>query len=200
METTLQFISMKFTFFALWLLRHKVEKIPSVQSLVDTSRVPNICGAVIAFGFILISLWRHKQSNQVNDKSIEYGFEPVWFSTLSHRFHQGVDTLCLSCTTWTQDHHSMTHSLGLKQLDDLQDPGGVEDEPGLVNLNLNKRSLDKLKQQRGKKTSKKIFAPGQHSSQNIAALATLCPLWPARESNPSNDINVLNNWANFSSW
>ena len=34
---------------------HNVEKIPSVQSLVDASNRPNICGAVIAFGFILIS-------------------------------------------------------------------------------------------------------------------------------------------------
>ena len=44
------------TFLVLWVLLHRVEKIPSVQSLVATSRRPNICGAVMAFGFILISL------------------------------------------------------------------------------------------------------------------------------------------------
>ena len=43
-------------FFILSVLRHRVEKIPSVQSLVATSRRPNICGAVMALGFILISL------------------------------------------------------------------------------------------------------------------------------------------------
>ena len=36
-------------------LLQSVEKIPSVQSLVATSRRPNICGAVMALGFILIS-------------------------------------------------------------------------------------------------------------------------------------------------
>ena len=34
---------------------HRVENMPSVQSLVAASNRPNICGAVIAFGFILIS-------------------------------------------------------------------------------------------------------------------------------------------------
>ena len=42
-------------FFARNVLRHRVEKIPSVQSLVATSSLPNICGAVMALGFILIS-------------------------------------------------------------------------------------------------------------------------------------------------
>lgn len=45
------------TFLALCVLLHRVEKIPSVQSLVATSSLPNIWGAVIALGFILISLW-----------------------------------------------------------------------------------------------------------------------------------------------
>lgn len=44
------------TFFALCVRLHSVEKIPSVQSLVATSSRPNICGAVIAFGFMRISL------------------------------------------------------------------------------------------------------------------------------------------------
>lgn len=35
---------------------HSAEKIPSVQSFVATSSLPNICAAVIAFGFIRISL------------------------------------------------------------------------------------------------------------------------------------------------
>ncbi|RNA11518.1 hypothetical protein BpHYR1_000035 [Brachionus plicatilis] len=43
-------------FFVFNVLRHKVENMPSVQSLVATSNRPNICGAVIAFGFIRISL------------------------------------------------------------------------------------------------------------------------------------------------
>ena len=42
-------------FLALRVLLQRVEKIPSVQSLVATSSLPNICGAVIALGFILIS-------------------------------------------------------------------------------------------------------------------------------------------------
>ena len=45
------------TFFVLCVLLHNVEKIPSVQSLVATSSRPNIWGAVIALGFILISRW-----------------------------------------------------------------------------------------------------------------------------------------------
>ena len=43
-------------FFAFKDLLQRVEKIPSVQSLVATSNLPNICGAVMALGFILISL------------------------------------------------------------------------------------------------------------------------------------------------
>lgn len=40
---------------------HSVEKMPSVQSLVAASSFPNIWGAVIALGFIRISLcgWPH---------------------------------------------------------------------------------------------------------------------------------------------
>jgi len=60
-----EFLHMKpkyVTFFVLWVLLQRVEKIPSVQSLVATSRRPNICGAVIAFGFILISLCGSPQS------------------------------------------------------------------------------------------------------------------------------------------
>lgn len=38
-----------FTFFALNVRLHRVEKIPSVQSLVETSSRPNIWGAVIAW-------------------------------------------------------------------------------------------------------------------------------------------------------
>ena len=41
---------------------HSVEKIPSVQSLVETSNRPNIWGAVMALGFILISLCGVPQS------------------------------------------------------------------------------------------------------------------------------------------
>lgn len=37
-------------------LRQRAENIPSVQSFVATSRRPNICAAVIDFGFIRISL------------------------------------------------------------------------------------------------------------------------------------------------
>lgn len=36
-------------------LLQSVENIPSVQSLVATSNLPNICGAVIALGFIRYS-------------------------------------------------------------------------------------------------------------------------------------------------
>lgn len=50
------------TFFALSVFLHRVEKIPSVQSLVATSSVPNICEAVIALGFMRISLWGVPQS------------------------------------------------------------------------------------------------------------------------------------------
>ena len=49
-------------FLAFSVLLHRVEKIPSVQSLVATSSRPNICGAVIAFGFILSSLCGSPQS------------------------------------------------------------------------------------------------------------------------------------------
>ena len=49
-------------FFAFRVLLQSVEKIPSVQSLVATSSLPNIWGAVIALGFIFISLWGAPQS------------------------------------------------------------------------------------------------------------------------------------------
>lgn len=42
--------------FSFRVLRQRAEKMPSVQSLVATSKRPNIWAAVIAFGFILISL------------------------------------------------------------------------------------------------------------------------------------------------
>lgn len=44
-------------FLVLSVFRHSVEKMPSVQSFVATSNLPNIWGAVMALGFILISLW-----------------------------------------------------------------------------------------------------------------------------------------------
>lgn len=50
------------TFLVLWVLLHRVEKIPSVQSLVATSSRPNIWGALMALGFILSSLWGSPQS------------------------------------------------------------------------------------------------------------------------------------------
>lgn len=49
-------------FFALSVFRQSVEKIPSVQSLVATSRRPNIWGAVMALGFMRISRWGAPQS------------------------------------------------------------------------------------------------------------------------------------------
>lgn len=51
------------TFLVLSVLLHRVEKMPSVQSLVVTSREPNICEAVMALGFILISRWGEPQSD-----------------------------------------------------------------------------------------------------------------------------------------
>lgn len=51
------------TFLALRVFLHRVEKTPSVQSLVVTSSVPNICEAVMALGFILISRWGAPQSD-----------------------------------------------------------------------------------------------------------------------------------------
>lgn len=45
------------TFLALRVFLQSVEKTPSVQSLVVTSSIPNICEAVMALGFIRISLW-----------------------------------------------------------------------------------------------------------------------------------------------
>lgn len=42
-------------FLALKVFLQSVENMPSVQSFVATSRRPNICEAVIALGFILIS-------------------------------------------------------------------------------------------------------------------------------------------------
>lgn len=52
-------------FFALSVFLQRVEKIPSVQSLVATSSRPNIWGAVIALGFIRISLWGWPQSRHI---------------------------------------------------------------------------------------------------------------------------------------
>lgn len=49
-------------FFVFRVLLQSVENIPSVQSFVATSSLPNICGAVIAFGFMRISRWGIPQS------------------------------------------------------------------------------------------------------------------------------------------
>lgn len=43
-------------FFIFKVFRQSAEKMPSVQSFVATSSFPNICAAVIALGFIRISL------------------------------------------------------------------------------------------------------------------------------------------------
>lgn len=49
-------------FLAFKVFLQSVEKMPSVQSLVATSNLPNIWGAVMALGFIFISLWGAPQS------------------------------------------------------------------------------------------------------------------------------------------
>ena len=59
------------------------------------------------------------------------------YSTLSHGPHENVDTLCLPSTAWPKHHHSMTHTLCLKQLDELEGPGGMVDEAGLLHLVVN---------------------------------------------------------------
>jgi len=53
---------------------------------------------------------------------------------LCHCLHQHVDTLCLSRAAWTQRHHAVPYGLRLVQLDQLEDPGGVEDEAKLCHL------------------------------------------------------------------
>lgn len=49
-------IEFELLFFIFNVLRQSAENMPSVQSFVATSSLPNICAAVIAFGFIRISL------------------------------------------------------------------------------------------------------------------------------------------------
>lgn len=53
-------------FFIFNVLRQSAEKMPSVQSFVATSNLPNICAAVIAFGFIRISLYDCKMYGTVS--------------------------------------------------------------------------------------------------------------------------------------
>lgn len=56
-------------FFAFRVFLHSVEKMPSVQSLVATSSRPNIWGAVIALGFMRISLWGWPHSGRnINER------------------------------------------------------------------------------------------------------------------------------------
>lgn len=57
-------------FFAFKVFLQSAENIPSVQSFVATSRRPNICGAVIALGFILISRWGCPQSMKADHQLI----------------------------------------------------------------------------------------------------------------------------------
>ena len=59
---------------------------------------------------------------------------PVRFSTVSHRFHQGVNALGFPRPTGSQHHHAMAHPLRFKELDDLKHPRRMEDEAGLVDL------------------------------------------------------------------
>lgn len=57
-------------FLALNVFLQREENIPSVQSFVATSRRPNICGAVIALGFILISRCGCPQSRQAHHQLV----------------------------------------------------------------------------------------------------------------------------------
>lgn len=57
-------------FLALKVFLQRLENIPSVQSFVATSRRPNICGAVIALGFILISRCGCPQSRQADHQIV----------------------------------------------------------------------------------------------------------------------------------
>ena len=50
----------------------------------------------------------------------------VGFSTVCHGLHQHVDTLGLPCPGGSKGHHSVSHPLGLKQLDQFQDPRSME--------------------------------------------------------------------------
>jgi len=61
----------------------------------------------------------------------------VRFAAVRHRLHQHVDALGLSGATRAQGHHAVPDSLGLEQLNQLEDPGRVEDQTGLVNLHRN---------------------------------------------------------------
>lgn len=189
-------------FFALSVFLQSVEKMPSVQSFVATSSRPNIWGAVMALGFMRISLWGwpHSEKKDV-DRDIKgristtpnvlkqiYAYKKQqftqWFvrchfmfegrkddshfvslslthshasfnisrfitslclfswtyipkhaqNPTCHSSHQRVYTSCLSGPTRSQGHHAMSDPLSLKQLDDLQLPGRVNDQTCVLHL------------------------------------------------------------------
>ena len=48
-------------------------------------------------------------------------------STFGHSFHQDVDAFGFPSTTGAKGHHTMTDTLGLIELDELEDPGIMVD-------------------------------------------------------------------------
>lgn len=78
-------------FFALKVFLQSAENIPSVQSFVATSRRPNICGAVIALGFILISRCGCPQSMKADHQLVfTFLFSSKRTLTNSNSLHPNV--------------------------------------------------------------------------------------------------------------
>ena len=61
-------------------------------------------------------------------------------AALGHGLHQHLDALGLAGATGPQRHHAVTHALRLIQLDQLQDPRRVVDQPRLRYLQHSKRN------------------------------------------------------------
>lgn len=78
-------------FLALKVFLQSVENMPSVQSFVATSRRPNICEAVIALGFILISRCGCPQSMKADHQLVlVLLFNSQRTSTNSNSLHPNV--------------------------------------------------------------------------------------------------------------
>ena len=65
----------------------------------------------------------------------------VRLATVSHCLHQHSDTLCLAGSRRTEDHHAVTDSLSLVELDQLQHPRRMMDQLELGDLDNGTKTL-----------------------------------------------------------
>jgi hypothetical protein len=127
---------------------HKVEKIPSVQSLVATSSRPNICGRKSA---------REARNTEESPSAYltgrdGFGIHPhflVRVPKFADRPHEDVDTGGLAGPAGSQGHHSVSDTLSFEKLNNFQIPRRMVDQIHLLALSKKKKKKSKKSRLRG---------------------------------------------------